>query len=384
MQAQAIALFRAALGGVPTHAASAPGRVNLIGEHTDYNGGPVLPLATTHRTVAVVGPGEPGWLRLVSTRDRRVERVRWDAALPAGCAGYIVGVMRELTRRGAAPAGACVALASDVPVGAGLASSAALTVSAGRALAALAGVALPPGILVDVAHRAESDHVGVRCGIMDQTIVVRARTGHALLLECGTGRYRHVPMRGRLLLVDTGMRHELAASAYNERRSECEGALAVLKAAHPELAHLADWPGTDQRGLRRVLPPPLLARALHVVTETDRTREAERLLRRGRLRALGELMNASHDSCRRWFECSAPPLDLVVRAARRAGACGARLTGAGWGGAVLVLAGPSRGSVRRERKIADAIDRAFTRAYRRSPSITVVRAGPGARNERVS
>lgn len=381
MREQAIALFRAAFGNAPTHAASAPGRVNLIGDHTDYNGGPVLPLATIERTIAVVGPGEAGWLHLVSAWDGITQR--WDGALPAGWPGLVVGVMRELAGRGSAPSGACLAVASDLPVGAGLASSAALAVAAARACAGLAGEALSPAALVDVAYRAEHDHVGVRCGVMDQTSAVRARAGHALLLECGTGRYRHIPVRGRMLLVDRGARHDLAASAYNERRAECEAALASLRRDVAGLVHLADWPLTRARELRRLLDRPLWARAMHVVTETDRTRAAAPLLARGRLRAFGRLVDASHESCRRWYECSAPPLDLVVRAARRAGAWGARLTGAGWGGTVLIVVGPKQRSARRERRIADTVVRAFTRVYGRQPSIAVIRPGSGARHERV-
>jgi len=383
MRTQAIALFHTAFERVPTHAASAPGRVNLIGDHTDYNGGPVLPFAILDRTTVVAGPGEPGWLRLVSTRDGEVARVRWDDSLPSGWTGYVVGVMRELVARGAAPSGACLAVSSTVPVGAGLSSSAALTVAATRALSAMAGTTLSPATLVKVAHAAEYTHVGVRCGIMDQTIAVRARTGHALLLECGSGEFYHIPLRGRFLLVDTGVRHDLTESPYNIRRAECEAALATLARAVPGVTQLADWPLARARALRRLLPAPLRARALHVVTETDRTRRGASLLARGRLRAFGLLANASHESCRRWFECSAPPLDLVVRAARRAGALGARMTGAGWGGSVLVVVGPDRGDESREMKIRRTITRAFTRAYGREPSISDVRPGPGARRERV-
>jgi galactokinase len=257
-------------------------------------------------------------------------------------------------------------------------------VATGRALASLAGAALSPRELVTVAHRAEHDHVGVHCGIMDQTIAVRARTDHALLIECATGRYRHIPMRARLLLVDTGARHDLAASAYNERRAECEAALATLARAVPGLANLADWRLRRLPALRRLLVNPLRSRVRHVVTETARARAAAALLARGRLRAFGRLMDASHESCRRWFECSAPELDLAVRAARRAGAWGARMTGAGWGGAVLVLVGPTRGTARREQAIVAGVRRAFVRNYGREPAISVVSPGPGARSERVT
>ena len=146
---------------------------------------------------------------------------------------------------------------------------------------------------------------------------------------------------------------------------------------------LADWPPERVRSLRRMLKPPLLGRAMHVVTETDRTRTGAQLLGRGRLREFGRLMDASHESCRRWFECSDPALDLVTRAARRAGAWGARLTGAGWGGAVLVLTGPALASAVRERRMVTTITAAFRRAYGRDPTISVVQPGPGARRERV-
>ena len=384
MRAQAIALFRAAFGVAPTQVVSAPGRVNLIGEHTDYNGGAVLPMATTTRTTAAVGPGEPGWLDVVSARDGLVQRVRWDGAMPLGLAAYLVGVIRELTTLAAAPSGARVTIASDVPVGAGLASSAALTVSTARALAALAATRLSSADLVNVAYRAEREHVGVRCGVMDQTIAVRARAGRALLIECATGRTRQIPVRARLLLVDTGVRHELVAGALNTRQAECEEAVRTLAATEPGLQWLAAWPEARLGQLRRLLSEPLRSRAMHVVTETARTRVGAALLTQGKLRAFGRLMIASHESCRRRYECSAPELDLVVRVARRSGAWGARLTGAGWGGAVLVLVGPADAADgNRERAIIEAVRRAFTRAYRREPAITAVQPGDGARRERV-
>src|SRR5437763_1090309 len=207
------ALFRATFGEAPRVVASAPGRVNLIGEHTDYNGGPVLPLATPARTSVAVGPAQDGVLELISTLDGEPARIDWRDGRPAGWTAYVAGVMRELDTAGAAPrgAGARVAVASDVPVGAGLASSAALTVAAAKALSVLARVRLTPRQLAGVAFRAEHDYVGVGCGIMDQMCAALARPGHALLLECASLAARHIPIRGQLLLVDTGTRHELGA-----------------------------------------------------------------------------------------------------------------------------------------------------------------------------
>src|SRR2546425_1006029 len=296
MRANASALFRATFGVGPQAAASAPGRVNLIGEHTDYNGGPVLPVACAARTFVAVGSGAPGVLEMVSARDGEVTRIDHREGRAQGWGAYIAGVMRELVALGAAPAegGARIAVAGDLPVGAGLASSAALTVAAAKALSLLAGMSLGPRQLAGVAFRAEYDHVGVRCGLMDQMSAALAQPGKALLLECASLAARHIPIAGRLLLVDSGVRRELAAGALNQRRAECEAA------------------------------------------------------------------------------------------GRRAGALGARLTGAGWGGAVIVLLGKGGGSsATSEEKVTREIRRGFRAAYGREPPITVVRPSGGVRRERV-
>jgi len=378
---KAAALFRATFGVAPRAAASAPGRVNLIGEHTDYNGGPVLPVALGVRTTVVAGAADSGLLEIVSTRDGRFERIdyRENRAGGWGWGGYVAGVMRELVAAGAAPAdGVRIAVASDVPIGAGLSSSAALTVATAKALATLARVPLSARQIAGIAFRAEHDHVGVRCGIMDQTIAALATPGHALLIECASAETRQIPFRGRLLLVDTGVRHDLATGALNRRRTECEAAVARLKLELPELMWLAAWPAAWLARLKRALPEPLRSRAVHVVGETARTRFGAQLLARGRLKQFGQLLYESHESCRRLYECSAPELDLVVAAAKRAGALGARLSGAGWGGTALVLV-----DRKREARITAAIRRAFHRAYGREPPITVARVSGGVRRETV-
>jgi galactokinase len=363
---------------MPATAASAPGRVNLIGEHTDYNGGPVLPIAIAQRTTAVVGPGADGAegvLDVVSTRDRQVVRVNWHEELPAGWSAYVGGVVRELSALELVPphGSARIAVDSTVPVGAGLSSSAALTVSVAKALAPN----LPPRQIAGVAYRAEHDHVGVRCGVMDQTIAALGKRDHALLLECGSLAVKQIPFKARLLLVDTGVRHELATSSFNTRRAECEEAVKRLKIELPELVWLASWPAEWLPRLKRALKEPLRSRAVHVVSETARTRFGAQLLEEGKLKQFGKLLYESHESCRRLYECSAPELDTVVAAAKRAGAWGARMTGAGWGGAAIVLVTKS------DKKTAPAIRRAFERAYGRTPPITEVAASAGARAERV-
>ncbi|PYP22541.1 MAG: galactokinase [Gemmatimonadetes bacterium] len=385
MRHPASALFRSTFGGRPRTGASAPGRVNLLGEHTDYNGGPVLPVALQARTTVVVGPARDGLLELVSSRDGEVARIDWRDGRVEGWGAYLAGVVRELAILGAAPAGgARVAAAGELPVGAGLGSSAALTVAAAKALAALAGARLTGRQVAGVAYRAEHDHVGVRCGVMDQMVAALAKPGQALLVECASAATRYIPFHGRLLLVDTGVRRELTRGRLNERRAECEAAVARLRLELPELVWLASWPVSWLARLKKALPEPLRARALHVIGETTRTRFGAQLLARGRLKPFGRLLYESHESCRRLYQCSAPELDLVVAAARRAGAHGARLTGAGWGGAVIVLLGKGEGGRGKgERSVAEAITRAFRRAYGREPTITPVRPSGGVRREPV-
>jgi galactokinase len=378
MPRPAIDLFQKTFGTIPRAAASAPGRVNLIGEHTDYNGGPVLPIAIGHRTTVVIGlgaDGDEGVLEAVSTRDKQVVRVRWQEALPTGWAAYIAGVLRELWSLEVMPpnSSARIAVASDVPIGAGLSSSAALSVAVAKALAPN----LKPRQIAGVAFRAEHDHVGVRCGVMDQTISALGKRDHALLFECASLEATQIPFDARLLLVDTGKRHDLSTGGLNERRAECEEAVKRLKLELPELQWLASWPAEWLPRLKRALREPLRSRAVHVVSETARTRFAAQLLQEKKLRQFGKLLYESHESCRRLYECSSPELDTVVAAAKRAGALGARLTGAGWGGAAIVLLNKT------DKKTVPAIQRAFERAYDRSAPISEVQASAGAHTERL-
>jgi galactokinase len=383
MPRPAIALFHDTFADAPRAVASAPGRVNLLGEHTDYNGGPVLPIAIAQRTTVAVGPAATGMLEAISTRYSKVARVRWQEQLPKGWAAYVAGVLRELWASEVIPAGfgACVAVTSDVPIGAGLGSSAALTVAAAKALAAFAGALLTPRQIAGVAFRAEHDHVGVRCGVMDQSIASLAKKGHALLLECASLEARHIPFRSNLLLVDSGLRHDLSSGGLSQRRAECDAAVKRLKVELPELIWLASWPAEWLARLKRALREPVRSRAVHVVSETARTRFGAQLLEQRRIKQFGSLLFESHESCRRLYACSTPELDTIVAAAKRSGALGARLTGAGWGGAALVLT-RERGAGSRE-QVIEAVRVAFQRAHGREPTITTVTASGGARIERL-
>jgi galactokinase len=355
-------------------AVSAPGRVNLIGEHTDYNGGPVLPVAIERRT-AVAARISEGWF-FGSDIEAGVDQIGIDEPLRQRWSDYLVGVVRELRPLGAAPPGAQVAVATTLPIGAGLSSSAALTVSAAKALSLLAGRRLSPAQLAEVAFRAEYHQVGVRCGRMDQTIAAYGQRNTALLFETADGSLQRVPFPGRLWVVETGRSHRLTGGALNQRRRECEEALAFCREWRPGLPALAQLSPGDLPEMERRLPPPLVKRVRHVVTETLRTRTAAVALAAGDLELLGRLLVEGHASLRLDYESTIPEADLIVESAVRHGAFGARLTGAGWGGAVVVLA-PARLDTRIVAEIAGD----FRREFGRLPETWSTRAAAGVRRE---
>jgi galactokinase len=267
-------------------------------------------------------------------------------------------------------------VATTLPIGAGLSSSAALTVSLAKALSLLAGKRLTPSQLVDVAFRAEYDQVGVRCGRMDQTIAAHGVTGSALLFDTATGSIRPVPFPGRLWVIETGVSHRLTGGALNLRRRECEEALAYCREWRPGLRHLAQLAPHDLPEMERRLPPPLVPRVRHVVTETARTRAAADALAAGDLAQVGGLLVEGHESLRRDYQSTIPEADLIVGSAVEHGAYGARLTGAGWGGAVVVLAPADR-----EARIVAEVGGDFSRRFGRRPEIWSTRASAGVRRE---
>jgi galactokinase len=331
-----VSTFQRTFGTLPTVVASAPGRVNLIGEHLDYNGGPVLPFAIERRTWVAAGPATGYSLWSAASEGPPVRRE--PGPRRGDWTDYILGVDRELRARAQAPEGARLAVVSDLPAGAGLSSSAALALAAAAALTALTGRRLDGGAAADAAYRAEHDYVGVRCGRMDQTIVAHATAGRALLLETGTGARREVPLGFRTWILSTGVDHSLADGGYNARRAECERALEICRRRFPWLPALAGLEPEVLSDVMAELPPPLDRRVRHVVTETARTRRAAAALDRGDLAEVGRLMAEGHQSLRDDYECSVVQADALVEAALEHGALGARLTGAGWGGSVIMLA----------------------------------------------
>jgi galactokinase len=372
----ATSLFTIGFASRPTVIASAPGRVNLIGEHTDYNGGPVLPVAVERRTAAAARVADR-WL-LASDTEPGIQEVVIDAPMRRRWTDYVVGVVRELRSLHAAPAGAEIAIATTLPIGAGLSSSAALTVALARALSLLAGRRLSPAQLVEVAFRAEYHQVGVRCGRMDQTIAVHAEPRTALLFDTATGALRQVPFPGRLWVIETGLSHRLTGGALNQRRRECEEALAFCREWRPALQHLAQLSPSDLPEMERRLPPPLVPRVRHVVTETARTRAAADALAARDLTWLGQLLVQGHESLRDDYQSTIPEADFIVASALEHGAYGARLTGAGWGGAVVVLAPRER-----EARIVAEIGGDFAARFGRHPATWSTRASGGVRRETV-
>lgn len=371
---QVLSLFQQTYGIPPAVIASAPGRVNLIGEHLDYNGGPVLPLAIDRRTwvAAALGPA----FELVSAQGG-FEPVRRAAGAARGdWSDYVVGVARQL---GDASAGARIAVTSELPVGGGLSSSAALAVASAAALGWLAGSRRDTDALAEAAFHAEHDYVGVRCGRMDQTVVAHATEGSALFLETATGETVACPFPYPVWVIPTGVEHALTSGDYNARRAECTRALELCRARWPELAALAELDPAKLAEALALLPPPLDRRVRHVVTETARTREAKTALQRRDLTALGRLLTAGHASLRDDYQCSVPEADFLVDAASRHGALGARLTGAGWGGSVIMLTAGED-----EAKVVDRVIADFARRFGRAPSPWPARAAGGVRLDLVA
>ena len=371
-------LFRARFGRAADVVASAPGRVNLIGEHTDYNGGEVLPIAIARRTWVAVGVRDDakGSLRAVSASEGAIGTASLREPTRSGeWWDYVIGVAAPLAARAErSHVSLEVAVTSDVPAGAGLSSSAALEVATALAVARALGLPIDSRDAAMTAWRAETEFVGVSCGIMDQFAAALARERHALHLDCETTETADAPFDDMVLIVDSAVRRSLRHSEFNTRQRECAEALALMRRRWPELRSLAaaEPAQVEETGL----PEPLDRRALHVARETRRVRDAVALLAKGRP-LTRELLVGSHDSLRDLYECSHPNLDwLVERALREPGVRGARLTGAGWGGCVIVIGEP--GAVE---AAAPAIARDYEREQGLKPRLWLSSAAAGARIE---
>jgi galactokinase len=348
--------FGGALAQGPLTVAWGPGRVNLIGEHTDYNEGWVLPVAID-RTVALAGRRQDTpEAQCVSAHHRGYVRFPVpvggvELSQPGRTRGlplwgrFVRAVLAEysLLPQAGAPAGFTGAIVGDVPVGGGMSSSAAMEVAVATFITALGGPHLLPMEMAQLCQRAEWRAAGVRVGVMDQATSCLGRKDHAILLDCRSLHYDYIPAPFHdttLLVYHTGVPHSLAATEYNMRREQCEEAVRILAGAMPErsITALRDVTSADLARFGERLPDPLLRRACHVVNENERVQAAVGALRASDLETLGELLYASHDSLRDDYEVSSPELDAIVEIARQTeGVYGARMMGAGFGGSALVL-----------------------------------------------
>ncbi|PZF98057.1 galactokinase [Micromonospora deserti] len=378
--ARATAGFTRQYGEPPAGRWAAPGRANLIGEHTDYNDGFVLPFALSLRTVAAAAPlpGET-WTVWSELSGETVTFGATEVAEPGrvtGWAAYVAGVVWALRDAGHRVPGARLAIASDVPLGSGLSSSAALESAVLAALVELGRLDLPTERQPRLAQRAENGYVGAPTGIMDQSAAIRCRAGHALFLDCRDESVEHIPfdLDGAglaVLVVDSHAPHRHADGEYAARRRSCETAAELLGV--PALRDLT-VDGLDA-ALSRLPDDETRRRVRHVVTEDQRVLDTVALLRAGKVREIGPLLTASHASMRDDFEITVPEIDTAVEAALAAGAHGARMTGGGFGGCVLALVDADR---------ADAVARAVSTAYaaRGFPApghVTVLPAGGATR-----
>lgn len=362
-----------------------PGRVNLMGAHLDYNGGPVMPMAIDRGTFIALGERDDRRVRLRTTHgyESDDEGLEFElAALPERRTGrwvdYPLGVLRMLLERGSPARGADILFGGNLPVGAGLSSSASICVGTAFALNRAWKLGLEQRELVDAALRAEREFVGVRCGIMDPYAVGFAKNGALLWLDCKDASTAHLPLDHDALSVavaDSGVRRELAQGAFNQRVAESARAFELLGVYAPEATCLRDVPGSVLDAHEAELEPHVARRARHVVDEVRRTFAARDALARGDLRGFGEQMFACHRSLRDLYEVSVPELDTLVESASRQPAVfGARLTGAGFGGcAVIVLE-------RRAREPAlAAIAADFEQRFGRRPAIEVFTGDAGPR-----
>ncbi|MBX3464613.1 MAG: galactokinase [Planctomycetes bacterium] len=373
--------FAREFGGAAPRLFFAPGRINLVGAHLDYNGGDVLPMAVDRGIFAAVRLRADGRLRLRSLDQElaidvdaaaigRRTRPEW------GWAGYPLGVWHAFLQRTGATAGFDAVFAGDLPMASGLSSSAAIEVVTAIALDTLHGTRLDRQQLALLAHRAETGFVGVRCGIMDQFASALGRAGQVLLLRCAGPRWEHVPFDPsacEVLVMDTRKPRLLAKSGFNERVAQCATAHELLRAHGRDLPHLAAYSLDELERCREVMEDVLFRRARHVVTEMARTALAVAALRRHDYAALGAQLDASHRSTAADFEVSCDELDVVTDAARGCDEVfGARLTGAGFGGCAIALVRQGASAA-----VAARVGAAFAARFGVQPGFDLLRVGNG-------
>jgi galactokinase len=361
----------------------APGRVNLIGEHTDYNDGFVLPMAIHKGTTVAIAARSDRILRVTSFNLAASIESNLDQ-LGYGHSGrwndYVEGIAAALLAAGAPLVGADIALESDVSIGGGLSSSAALEMALGMALISVSDTPIENQSLARAGQMAEHLHAGIHSGIMDQFISINAVKDHAILLDCRSLESRQIPLRlgeYQIVICDSRVRHALASSEYNQRHRDCESGVALLRASLKDILALRDVTSAQFETNRSLLPELLLRRCGHVIKENERTLKAAEALAAGNVIEMGKLMSASHHSLKTDYEVSCSELDLLVELAKvQPGVLGARMTGGGFGGCTVNLV---------ERCRIDSFSENVTRDYQAQtgilPSIFPTEAADGAREE---
>lgn len=378
VERHAVRCYEKAFDAAPRWIASAPGRVNLIGEHTDYNDGYVLPMAIEQRTTLVADLNDDMTCNLHSLTTGDSATFQINGELQRGepaWSNYVRGVIAGFQRRQMPVRGFNAVIDSTVPLGSGLSSSAALEVATATLLEAITGQRLDPVQKALLCQKAEHEFAGVPCGIMDQFISVMGRQDHLLLIDCRTQKGELVPFHDpalAMLIINTNVRHSLADGEYGKRRAQCEAAAQALK-----VGALRDVTPVALEAAKPTLDPVNYRRARHVISENTRTTEAARCLRAGQWERLGELMYASHTSLKDDYEVSCVELDLVVELARKIGTAGGmigcRMTGGGFGGCAVALIQAEHAKV-----IGDRIGEAYLAATRNHATIFLSRPGPGA------
>ena len=362
----------------------APGRVNLIGEHTDYNGGHVFPCALTLGTWCAARLRDDRRLRLYSVNfpDAGIAETDLDRdiPLPGGCwANYPLGVVRAFTDAGFVPErGLDLVFGGDIPFGSGLSSSAALEVLTGVMLRGIFGFDLDNVRIALLGQKAENEFVGLSCGIMDQFASAMGKQDHAIFLDTGTLRYEYAPLHmegAHIMIVNSMVRHSLAGSSYNDRRRECEQALSDLQKAGPVPSLGALTPAQFDTLAGTISDPVCRRRARHAVYENARTVEAFDALQRGDLDAFGQLMNASHVSLRDDYEVSCREIDLLTEIAWACpGVLGSRITGGGFGGCTVSIVRDENAA-----QFSETVKAQYARSTGLDAQIYTVSAGDGAR-----
>ena len=367
--------------GGKVHVIRAPGRVNLIGEHTDYNDGFVFPMAIEPHVLMGCRSRDDGEVRLASTHvPGEVVSFSVQSKIAPGeptWANYSRGVAAELLAAGIPLTGMEALIANTLPVGGGLSSSAAIEVATAQAFLTLAGLKMDPGRIALLCQKAEHEFVGVPVGIMDMTAVVSSRAGHAMLLDCRdlTKQFVLIDDRElRVVIVNSMVKHELTGGEYAQRRKECEAGVAHFKRANPAVRALRDVTLRQLESAREHLPPVVYKRCRHVITENARTTEAAAALGRRDYERAGELMRESHRSLREDYEVSVDELDFLVEEAMKVkGVYGSRMTGGGFGGCTVSLVQP---------RAVDGFVEHIRRAYQQSrfgktPDVYVTTATAG-------